>query len=146
MCDYLTTGNTFRMTRSSSHSKGSSYQVTSPQYRQGVHGYQYPVGYSTRPPSKYEMSEFTATNHYVTSAPSNGKNGHHSARVVPINGNGTYNGKHQAYRWHILTVVQKRKLGSVVGSVILFSERLDFENGLRTVVLRSGLQSACTTL
>merc|ERR1711963_829674 len=60
-------------------SKGSSYQVTSPQYRQGVHGYQYPVAYSTRPPSKYEMSEFTATNHYVT------------------NGNG-YNGKqHQAY-------------------------------------------------
>lgn len=88
------------MTRSSSHSKGSSYQVTSPQYRQGVHGYQYPVGYSTRPPSKYEMSEFTATNHYVTSASSNGKNGHHSARVVPINGNGTYNGKHQAYSSH----------------------------------------------
>merc|ERR1712038_1514573 len=77
-----------------------SYQVTSPQYRQGVHGYQYPVGYSTRPPSKYEMSEFTATNHYVTSASSNGKNGHHSARVVPINGNGTYNGKHQAYSSH----------------------------------------------
>merc|ERR1711963_881619 len=72
-----------------------SYQVTSPQYRQGVHGYQYPVAYSTRPPSKYEMSEFTATNHYVTNG--NGKNG----RVVPINnghsGNG-YNGKqHQAY-------------------------------------------------
>ena len=75
------------MTRSSSHSKGSSYQVTSPQYRQGVHGYQYPVGYSTRPPSKYEMSEFTATNHYVTNG--NGKNG----RVVPVN-NGVHNGKH----------------------------------------------------
>jgi len=75
-----------------------SYQVTSPQYRQGVHGYQYPVGYSSRPPSKYEMSEFTATNHYVS--PSNGKNGHHSARVVPINGNGSYNGKHQAYSSH----------------------------------------------
>jgi len=76
------------MTRgASSSSKGSSYQVTSPQYRQGVQGYQYPVAYSTRPPSKYEMSEFTATNHYVTNG--NGKNG----RVVPVN-NGAYNGKH----------------------------------------------------
>jgi len=90
------------MTRTSSTSKGSSYQVNSPQYRQqgpqqGVQGYQYPVGYTTRPPSKYEMSEFTATNHYVTSGSSNGKNGQHSARVVPTNGNGTYNGKHPQY-------------------------------------------------
>ena len=37
------------------------------------------------------MSEFTATNHYVTS--NGGKNG----RVAPVNGNGQYNGGKQPY-------------------------------------------------
>lgn len=74
------------MTRSSAKG-GSSDQVTSPQYRGGPPSsyYQYNIPRT----SKYEMSEFTAANPYIT----NGQNGHNGKNGQRMPTNGNYNGK-----------------------------------------------------
>ena len=87
-----TTGTTSDMTRAPSSTKGGaggSYQVTSPHYRGAPSGgpYQYPNYSAPKPPHQYEMSEFTASSHYISSnGHNNGKNGRSSV-------NGNYNGK-----------------------------------------------------